>query len=268
MITGKSTIYFMLSNPIDHVKSPGMFNARFAEEGIDAIMTPVSVEPADFDTAWRYFKAMTNLKGMIVSVPFKAQAAEAADIRNPRAERVGTANAIVRDADGKLRADNFDGAGFLEGMRQSGHDLADKTVLLVGAGGAGASIAFCTAEAGAAHLTINDIDPGRAQKLAERVAAAFPACRARTGAPDPTGHDVVVNATPIGLKPEDPLPLQADKLTPGMTVVDIIMDPRETALLRHAKSIGCAVQYGQPMMDCQMELLAEFLGITSEGVRA
>lgn len=268
MITGKSTIYFMLSNPIKHVKSPGMFNARFAKESVDAIMTPVSVEPADFDTAWRYFKAMTNLKGMIVSVPFKAKAAEAADIRNPRAERVGTANAIVRDPDGRLRADNFDGAGFLEGMRRGGHGLAGKTVLLVGAGGAGASIAFCIAEAGAKSLTIHDIDDDRAQRLAERVASAFPTCRTRAGAPNPTGHDVAVNATPIGLKPDDPLPFDVDKLTSEMTVVDIIMDPRETPLLKHAKSVGCAIQYGQPMMDCQMEMLAEFLGIDWKGEQA
>jgi shikimate dehydrogenase len=126
VITGKSTIYFMLSNPIDHVKSPGMFNKLFADENIDAIMTPVSVERQDSDTAWRYFKAMTNLKGMIVSVPFKAQAASAADVRSPRAERVGTANAVVRDANGKLRADNFDGAGFIEGMRRSGYRLGKR----------------------------------------------------------------------------------------------------------------------------------------------
>ncbi|MBV2143405.1 shikimate dehydrogenase [Falsochrobactrum sp. TDYN1] len=265
MITGKSAIYFMLSNPIKHVKSPGMFNKLFAEEGIDAIMTPVSFDPADFDAAWRYFKAMTNLKGMIISVPFKAQAAAAADILNPRAERVGTANAIIRDADGRLRADNFDGAGFLEGMRRSGHDLESKTVLLVGAGGAGGSIGFCIAEAGAASLTICDIDSDRAQNLGKRIAATFPACQVRTGAPDPTGHHVVVNATPIGLKPGDPLPLQVERLTPDMTVVDIIMDPRETALLKHAKSIGCRIQYGQPMMDCQMELLADFLQVRPKG---
>ena len=263
MITGKSTIYFMLSNPIDHVKSPGMFNTLFAEENIDAIMTPVSVEPEDFDTAWRCFKAMTNLKGMIVSAPFKAKAARAADIRNPRAERVGTANAIIRDTDGRLRADNFDGAGFLEGMRRSGHILEGKNVLLVGAGGAGASIGFCIAEAGAARLTIHDIDFDRARKLCDCIAIMFPECQMLAGDPDPTDHDVVINATPIGLKAGDPLPLQAEKLTPDMTVVDIIMDPRETALLKHAKSIGCPVQYGQPMMDCQMELLANFLEVRS-----
>lgn len=261
MITGKTTVYFMLSNPIDHVKSPGMFNRLFQEENIDAVMTPVSVNPADFASAWAYFKAMTNLKGMIISVPFKANVAQVADILNPRARRVGTANAVIRDADGRLRADNFDGAGFMEGLRRSAIGLAGKKVLLVGTGGAGASIGFCIAEAGAAHLTLHDIDPQRANDLAQRIRGEFPACTITVGAPDPRGHDVIVNATPIGLKPTDPLPLDVSGLRPDMTVVDIIMDPRETALLKHAKSIGCTVQYGQPMMDCQMELLADFLQI-------
>jgi len=267
MITGKSTVYLMLANPIGQVKSPGMFNALFAGEAIDAVMTPVCVEQEDFDAAWRFFKAMTNLKGMIVSVPFKAQAARAADIRNPAAERVGTANAIVRDPDGRLRADNFDGAGFMEGMRRSGHEIEGRRVLLVGAGGAGASIGFRIAEAGAASLTIHDIDHDRAAALGARIAAAFPRCAVATGEPDPSGHDIVVNATPIGLKADDPLPLRADRLTADMTVVDIIMQPRETALLKQARAVGCRIQYGQPMMDCQMELLADFLGVRAQGNR-
>ncbi|MDL2409924.1 shikimate dehydrogenase [Rhizobium calliandrae] len=265
MITGKSSVYFMISNPIDHVKSPGMFNKLFADESIDAVMVPICVDADRFDTAWDYFKAMTNLKGIIVSVPFKANAAKAADVRNPRAERVGTANAVIREADGRLRADNFDGAGFLEGMRRSGHQLSGRKVLLVGAGGAGASIGFCIAEAGATHLTIHDIDPNRAGDLAARISAEFHECRVEVGEPNPEGHNVIINATPIGLKADDPMPLQADKLDASMTVVDIIMDPKDTALLRHAKSLGCPVQYGQPMMDCQMELLGEFLRVREQG---
>jgi shikimate dehydrogenase len=57
------------------------------------------------------------------------------------------------------------------------------------------------------------------------------------------------------------MPLDVRKLSPNMTVVDIIMDPRETALLQHAKALGCTIQHGQPMMDCQMELLVDFLQI-------
>lgn len=261
MLSGKSSIYFMLSYPIDHVKSPGMFNQLFAREGIDAAMVPLAVQPGRFEQTWSSFRHLPNLKGMIVSVPFKAQAAQLADVVSLRAERAGTANAIIRDEDGKLRADNFDGAGFIEGMKRGGHSLVGKHVLLVGAGGAGASIGFAIAEAGAQKLTINDLDTLRAQQLAQRINRSFPQCHVACGPAHPKGHHVIVNATPIGLKPEDPMPLDVAGLTPEMLVVDIIMEPRETALLKYATSLGCTVQYGQPMMDCQMELLAEFLQI-------
>ena len=94
---------------------------------------------------------------------------------------------------------------------------------------------------------------------------AFPACRIAVGPADPTGMDVVVNATPMGLKPTDPLPLDVTALTPDMTVVDIIMEPAETPLLRAAKQIGCTVQPGRPMMDFQVEAMAAFFDIDRKG---
>ncbi|MFX0547600.1 shikimate dehydrogenase family protein [Roseovarius sp. S1116L3] len=144
-----------------------------------------------------------------------------------------------------------------------GHDVAGKHVLQVGAGGAGASLAYCLAEAGAAAVTISDIGNERATTLAKLVADTFTDCDLRAGPPDPMGHDIVINATPMGLRPEDPLPLDAGRLQADMIVVDIIMDPVETPLLRHAKALGCQVQYGQPMMDFQMKAMGECLNVLS-----
>ncbi|EXL02218.1 shikimate dehydrogenase family protein [Aquamicrobium defluvii] len=260
-IGGKSTIYFMIADPVDHAKSPGMFNGLFETENIDAIMVPVSFPVFGFETSWSSFEQMKNLRGMIVSVPFKGLAFAHCQHANPRANRVRAANAVIRQSDGSLLCDNFDGAGFVEGMKRNRHVMRGKRALLVGAGGAGASIAFCLAEEKVESLTICDIDGDRASTLARLVAEEFPQCRVTMGAPDPTGHNLVVNATPVGLKPDDPYPLDVDRLTAEMTVVDIIMQPRETRLLQRAKAIGCAIQFGQEMMDCQMELLADFLQV-------
>ena len=82
---------------------------------------------------------------------------------------------------------------------------------------------------------------------------------------DPTGMDLVVNATPMGLKPSDPLPLDVGALMPEMTVVDIIMEPAETPLLRAARRIGCTIQPGRPMMDHQVAAMAEFVDIDRKG---
>lgn len=260
-IGGKSTVYFMIADPVDHAKSPGMFNALFATENIDAIMVPVSFPVSRFETSWSSFEQMKNLRGMIVSVPFKGLAFAHCQHANPRASRVRTANAVIRQPDGSLLCDNFDGAGFVEGMKRNGHVMKRKRALLVGAGGAGASIAFCLAEEQVESLTICDIDDQRASALAQLVSNEFPECCVTTGSPDPSGHDLIVNATPVGLKPHDPYPLDVERLAAEMTVVDIIMQPRETRLLQRARAIGCTIQFGQEMMDCQMELLADFLQV-------
>ncbi len=259
--TGKADVYVMLADPIGHAKSPGMFNELFENEGFDGIMVPVNCAPEDLPVIWAGLTAMRNLKGMIISVPFKGPVFELCDRANPLAARVGTANSVRREPDGAWLADNFDGVGFVQGMKIAGRALAGEDALLVGAGGAGSSLAYCLAEEGAASLVISDIDQNRAARLTELVASAFPGCAVRTGPADPSGRTLVVNATPMGLRADDPYPLDVDGLTAEMTVVDIIMEPVETRFLKKAMAVGCKVQFGQLMMDCQMTAMADFLQV-------
>ncbi|MER3357867.1 MAG: shikimate dehydrogenase [Hoeflea sp. D1-CHI-28] len=262
--TGKADVFVMLAHPVGHAKSPGMFNELMENTGLDSLMVPVTCKPENFDTFWDGLTAMDNLKGMIISVPYKARVFEKCADAHPRAARVRSANSVIRMPDGSWYADNFDGVGFIDGLKNAKIGITGEHVLQVGAGGAGVSLAYCLAEEGAASLTISDIDAKRAEDLAALVGKAFPACKVSAGPSDPRGMTMVVNATPVGLKPDDPYPLDVEGLSPEMTVVDIIMDPRETRLLQYAKSVGCRVQYGQPMMDCQMKAMGEFLKV-SEG---
>nr|WP_309503828.1 shikimate dehydrogenase [uncultured Roseovarius sp.] len=259
--TGKADVFAMLAHPVAHAKSPGMFNALMEEQGLDSLMVPVTCRPEDFDVFWAGLSAMENLKGMIISVPYKQRVFEKCATAHPRAARVGAANTVVRGPDGQWHADNFDGVGFMDGLAEAGIDVAGRRILQVGAGGAGASLAYCLAEAGAAAVTISDTATNRAEYLARLVEQTFADCTLRAATPDPEGHDIIINATPMGLKPDDPLPVDVTRLQPSMIVVDIIMDPVETPLLRHAKELGCRVQYGQPMMDCQMKAMSECLNV-------
>ncbi|MCX7646835.1 MAG: shikimate dehydrogenase [Rhodobacteraceae bacterium] len=257
--TGRAEVYAMLAHPVGHAKSPGMFNDLFEARGLDSLMVPVTCAPEDFDTLWAGLTAMSNLRGVVVSIPFKIPVLAKAERAHPRAARVGAANTLRRLPSGGWEADNFDGLGFVEALRRAGHAMAGRRVLQVGAGGAGASIAHCLAEEGVAELTLSDADASRAAALAAAVAAAFPACRVRTGPPDPAGMDIAVNATPCGMRADDPLPMQVASLRPGMVVVDIIMEPAETRLLAEARARGCHAQPGRPMMDCQMQAMVDFL---------
>jgi shikimate dehydrogenase len=259
--TGKADIFVMLAHPVGHAKSPGIFNEIFEKRGLDSLMVPLSCRPEDFDAFWAGITAAENIRGVIISVPYKTAVFHKCSAAHDRAARVESANSVRRQANGSWYADNFDGVGFIDGLKAGGHSIAGSRILQVGAGGAGASLAYCLAEAGATQIRLADIDRSRARKLSERVADAFPSCRIEVGDADPSGMHMAVNATPVGMRPGDPLPLDVSRLTADMTVVDIIMEPAETALLRKAREIGCRVQPGRPMMDFQVEAMSEFFDI-------
>lgn len=263
--TGKADVFVMLAHPVGHAKSPGIFNEIFERRGLDSLMVPLSCRPEDFDTFWAGITAAENIRGVIVSVPYKTAVLHKCAAAHDRAARVKSANSVRRQEDGSWYADNFDGVGFIDGLKAGGHRIEGRRILQVGAGGAGASLAYCLAEAGADEIRLFDIDEARAAELARLVSEAFPACRIEVGPADPSGMDMAVNATPMGLRATDPLPLDVERLTPETTVVDIIMEPAETALLRAAKRIGCRIQPGRPMMDFQVQTMSEFFGIDRAG---
>jgi shikimate dehydrogenase len=132
--------------------------------------------------------------------------------------------------------------------------------LVVGAGGAGSAVAFAMAEAGAATLTLFDVDAAKARKVVEGVRTAYPAVRAAFGPPSPQGHDTIINATPLGMAPADPLPVDAAAIDPAMLVVDVIMKPDVTPLLKAAQAKGCQIVPGRHMLDGQVAAVAEFFG--------
>lgn len=259
--TGKADVFVMLAHPVGHTKSPGIFNEIFEELGLDSLMVPLSCRPEDFEVFWAGITAAENIRGAIISVPYKTAVYHKCAGAHDRAARVQSANSVRRQADGSWYADNFDGVGFIDALKAGGHPIAGRRVLQVGAGGAGSSLAYCLAEAGAKEIRLADVDKARAEKLASLVAKAFPSCRIQVGEAEPTGMDMAVNATPVGMHAGDPLPLDVSRLSPDMTVVDIIMEPAETELLRVARQKGCRIQPGRPMMDFQVQAMSEFLDI-------
>lgn len=119
-------------------------------------------------------------------------------------------------------------------------------------------------QAGVSQLTIANRTTARAQDLLERIKSLYPDAVVRVGTADPSGHDLVVNATSLGLAEGDPLPLDTSKLEPTQLVCEIIMQPADTALLKAAQAKGCAIHYGAPMLAGQIALMAEFLGVDAE----
>lgn len=181
------------------------------------------------------------------------------DELHPTARQVGAINVIRCETDGRWVGAVFDGLGCVLGMQWEGYHPANKNVLLVGAGGAGRAIAFAVASAGARSLTISDVDEHRAEDLAKSVADET-GCITHSGPPDPHGYEIVINATPLGMNKNDPMPVDPERLEPGTLVVDIINSPESTPLCDAARKRGCRTQDGAPMHKGQALLALRFLG--------
>ncbi len=266
MITGTTRLYGITADPIAHVRAPQVFNPLFEERGIDAVLVPFHVKAGEaYAALLEGLRRLENLGGFVVTVPHKVQTAELCDELGTAGRLIGSVNAVRRDPDGRLIGDMFDGKGFVAALERAGYDLRGKDVLLVGAGGAGRAIAFAVAEAGVRRLTIANRTLAKAEELAQGVLRAVPGVEVIVGPAEPAGHELVINATSLGLKPDDPLPVEARRLEPGIAVAEIIMTPEATPVLAAAKERGCRVFYGRPMLARQVDLIAEFLGIPKRG---
>ncbi|MDP9928057.1 shikimate dehydrogenase family protein [Variovorax paradoxus] len=258
-VTGTTRLYGLVGDPLTTAKSPELLNRLFIEKRADAVCVPFAVKDDDLPAFVTGARALGNLSGVLVTMPHKQRMLSFVDELHPTARQVGALNVIRCDKDGRWVGAIFDGLGCVLGMQWEGNDPANKSVLLVGAGGAGRAIAFAVASAGARALTIFDVDERRADELAKSVAAAT-GCTTNSGSADPRGFEIVINATPLGMHANDPMPVNPERLDPGSIVVDIINAPEPTPLCRAADARGCRTQVGRPMHEGQALHALRFLG--------
>lgn len=266
-LSGATRLFPVVGDPIAQVKSPAGMSEAFAARGVDAICVPAHVAPADWATFIAAIRVMRNVDGLIVTVPHKFAAFASCDAVTPRARFLGSVNMIRRLADGRLIGDMSDGAGFVAACRANGCDFAGRTALLVGAGGAGTAIAEAVSEAGVAQLALCDTDEARRDALIERlVAAGFPVVAAGN---DATGFDIVLNATPLGMREGDPLPVKPGSLRAGQFAGDVVTKPEVPPFIAEARRLGLRTSTGGAMFAEVRKLMLDFLLDTGDaGARA
>ena len=188
-------MHFIVGDPIAQVKSPAGVTAAFHSAGRDAVVVPAHVPPADLAAWVAGVGLQRNADGIIVTVPHKFACFDLCATTSDRAAFLHTVNTLRRNPDGTWHGDMFDGLGYVAAMQGKGCEPAGKKALLVGAGGAGSAIAHALVVAGVSHLAIHDEDATRRTTLVERL-AGLGLCPATHGSIDPTGFDIVLNATP------------------------------------------------------------------------
>ncbi|MBS3650994.1 shikimate dehydrogenase [Pseudaminobacter sp. 19-2017] len=263
-LSGKSRVYAILGDPIAQAGSPGLFNRAFRREGIGAVLVPIQVSADGLDAILAAFRAARNMDGLVVTVPHKIAIADRLDEIGPMAARIGAVNAIRKLPDGRLLGENFDGAGFVHGLRRRGHSLREKNVLVIGAGGAGRAVAHAVLDERPCTLGIYDIDRGRISQLSDDLQRHASNTLVSHAEPDAYGFDVIVNCTSLGMRDGDPLPLRLDGLDQRALVVDIVLEPSTTPLLHQAAARGCPTHEGIHMLDGQVEEICRFFGLLDE----
>lgn len=261
-ITGHTKVFAILGDPITQVKTPEVVNPRLEALGFAGVVIPYHVAAEDLAATVAMFRKWKNFGGCIVTVPHKTAMVALCDTVAPHARAIGAVNCVRRDPDGTLHATMLDGLGYVAGMRKHGIEPRGKSVYLAGAGGAANAIAFAFAEAGVSRLTIANRTRAKSDDLAARLNAAHPGLPVTTAPADVGQHDIVVNATSLGMRADDPHPLDFAGLHAGQIVGDAIMQPERTALLLAAEARGCRIHLGRPMLDAQIELFLQHLGVT------
>ncbi len=258
MINGDTKIIAHVGYPTTTFKSPMIYNPWFEKRGINAAVVPMGVRREDFAHGFPQICRFTNVIGALITMPHKIAVVEMLDETSTAVQIAGSCNAVLRGPDGALVGDMFDGEGFVRGVARNGGTLFGKRLLIIGAGGVGSAIAASSAAQGPAEIALYDVDGSAMDSLADRLREAYPLLEVSTGSNDPTGFDIVVNATPLGTYPGDPMPLDVSRLAPGTHVAEVVMKHETTAFLAAAQARGCRTQVGIDMLFEQIPAYLEF----------
>jgi len=261
VITGHTRLIAHLGVPTHSFKAPMVYNPWFEAKDIDVVVVPFGCEAEDFGALLPLLFRLRNIAGALVTMPHKVAAVALLDEASTTVKICGACNAVRRDAQGRLIGDMFDGEGFVRGLKRNGRAVAGASALVVGCGGAGSAIAASLAAAGAARLSLYDRDAPAAERLAARLKQHYAGLAIVTGSNDPAGHDIVVNATPLGMSAGDPMPVDVGRLDRTSFVGEVVMKHEETPFLAAAKARGCATQVGTDMLFEQIPAYLEFFAL-------
>ena len=261
MITGTTDLYAIIGDPIAHVRTPMAFNDYFAEHKIDAVCLPVHILRDDLPRGWAGLKSIVNLKGFIITAPHKQESAQLCDELVEDGAYTQVVNTVRREPDGRFVGTLLDGRGFVAGLLSHGHQVKGKNFYIAGAGGAGTALSSALGAPGAASITIHNRTRSKAEKLVAGVAKAFPNCKVALGTANAGGFDTVVNATSLGLKADDGHSFDLSSVDKTSLVAEVVMKPDMTPLLIAAQERGYTTHFGKHMLNGQLELMMEFLGV-------
>jgi shikimate dehydrogenase len=251
MISGKTSVFGIFGHPVEHTFSPGMHNAAFAKIKRDACYVPFAVAPSDLERAVRAIVPL-GICGLNITIPHKETILPFLDDLTDDARMIGAVNTIEVNR-GNLIGHNTDGRGFLRSLSvETRFRPKGKTFLMIGSGGAARAVGINLALSGATTILLCDIDSVKASKLARDIENKT-STRVKVLTPDGLEKNAqlaecIINATPLGLKPGDPLPIPRHLIRKDQLICDLVYNPLQTPLLKTARSAGAKTLSGIGML--------------------
>ena len=247
----------VIGDPIAHSRSPAMHQPALDAHGLDMRYIRLHIRPGEVADAFAAMRAL-GFVGCNVTVPHKAEALAACDHVSPSARLFGAVNTVRFEADGSISGSNTDGPGLAAAVHESfGLPLSAHRVAIIGAGGgAGRAAALQCALDNCAGLVLVNRTTAKAGAVAAEIAATSPALPIRIVAIDDTPElraalascTLLVQATTVGMRPDDPSPIDPTCLHPALAVFDMIYTPPETRLLAAARALGAPAANGLAML--------------------
>ena len=259
-VGGGTALVAHIGFPIDGFVSPLIYNPYFEQAGIDAVVVPMGCRAEDYPAFLKAVFTLTNIRGALVTMPHKVTTVGLLDEASTAVKVAGSCNAVLLRDDGKIVGDMFDGQGFTRGLKSKKFDVKGKSCLISGTGGVGSAIAASLAADGVSRMALFDMNKESVEGLAQRLRQHYPKMEVTTGSKDPKGFDLIVNATPLGMKPSDPLPFDTSRIGKDTFVGEVVMKQEITPLLKAAQEIGCRTQVGTDMLFEQIPAYLEFFG--------
>ena len=259
VISGYTKLIAHIGWPTGSFKAPMIFNPYFEQEGVDVLVVPMGCKGEDYPGFFKSLFQLQNIIGALITMPHKVSTVDMLDEVSTAVQVCRACNAVRKEADGRLVGDMFDGQGFVRGLARKGRPARGSSALVIGSGGVGSAIAVAMAEAGVGRLALYDTHSEVMEQLAIRLQQFFPTLPIQLGSNDPSGFEIVVNATPMGMEPGDPLPIDVSRISPTTMVGEVVMKQEETPLLRAAQAKGCLTQIGTDMLFEQIPAYLEFL---------
>lgn len=250
MITARTIVAGVVGQPVGHSLSPVLHNAWLAAARVDGVYVALAPRAETFAAFVEGQRGGGAIRGVNVTVPFKEAALAAADEASARARLAGAANLLVFETDGRIRADNTDGAGLLGAfeVQAPGFDPGAGPVVVLGAGGAARGAVAALLLAGAPEVRVLNRTLSKAHDLAidlGRKVAAAPLDEARTAF---AGVTAVINATAAGMAGGPGLDMPLEATPDDAVVMDMFYKPLETPFLAQARALGRRTVDGLEML--------------------